>query len=369
MSRRRVDWGEQLQAYAGALWMLGLMVVGLVALRSAVGPDGLGIWWRQVLWFGLGLIGAFTVSRIDHRWSLRQSMPLLVAVGLLLLAVLVVGQIGGGSRRWVGFGPARIQPSELAKIAVILWLAYWLAQRPRPGGARLIHLLVPGVVVGLLVGLILVQPDLGTAVAVLAGGAGVVLVSGVARRVLVGLGLAGLASGVLAWFFVLRPYQKRRIIGFLNPESDPLGIGYHTIQSKIAIGAGGLGGAGYGRSTQAGLHFLPEKHTDFIFAVWAEEWGFFGSLVVLGLFAGLLRWIARTALEARDPAGRLLVAGILVHFVFHVGLNLAMAVGWAPVVGIPLPWMSYGGSAALVNCLAIGLVLAVRQRRHMFAQL
>jgi len=184
--------------------------------------------------------------------------------------------------------------------------------------------------------------------------------------VLAGLVAAAVAAAGLAWAFVLKPYQKRRVFGFLDPESDRLGIGYHTIQSKIAVGAGGVWGTGHGRGTQTALHFLPEQHTDFIFSVWSEEWGFVGALAVLVLFGFLFAWLARTALEARDTFGRLLAAGILAHFALHAGINIAMVLGWAPVVGIPLPFVTYGGSAVLTNAVAIGLIVAIRRRRTMF---
>lgn len=363
---RAPDWRQRLAEYPGALWMLGIQTIGLVTLAAAL-PDGeFGTWWRQLTWLGVGLLTALVLSRLDYRDVVDRAPVFYLGAAALLIAVLAMGKISGGSQRWIGFGPARLQPSELAKLAAILWMAWWTANHPRTGGARLPDLVIPGLAAGILAVLVLVQPDLGTAVAIVAGGAGVLIVAGITRRVLIGLGAAGIVGAVGAWFFVLRPYQRNRVIGFLNPEADPLGIGYHTIQSKIAIGNGGLWGTGFGKGSQASLHFLPEQHTDFIFSVWTEEWGFVGGVVLILLYAGLLRWLAITALEARDAVGRLLVAGIFVHFAFHMGVNLAMTVGWAPVVGIPLPWMTYGGSSALVNCAAFGLALSVRLRRRMF---
>lgn len=352
--------------WAGVGLVLGLMLVGMLALSSAVTDELRGLLMRQAVWYSLALATMVGVARIDYRWVGANAWPILATAALLLLLVLVVGRVGGGSQRWIGLGPLHLQPSEFAKLAVVAWVARWWAQHPQPGGAGLLALMIPGAVVAGIAVLVLLQPDLGTAVAMMATAAGVVLVAGVRTRLLVGLaGVAVVVMG-LAWAFVLKPYQKRRVLGFLDPEADRLGVGYHTIQSKIAVGAGGVWGSGYGQGTQTALHFLPEQHTDFIFSVWCEEWGFVGALVVLLLFGFLFAWLARTALEARDTFGRLLAAGILAHFALHAGINMAMVLGWAPVVGIPLPFITYGGSAVLTNAIAIGLALAIRRRRTMF---
>lgn len=366
MKRRGLDIWQRLADYPGALWMLAIQVVGLVALAGALPAGEAALWWRQLAWLGAGLTLAFVLSRFDYRDVVDRAWPIVAATMAMLLLVLAIGKIGGGSQRWIGFGPLRVQPSELAKLAVVVWAAHWAAGHPRPGGARLPDLILPGIVIGAVSLLVLVQPDLGTAIAIGVGGLGVFLIAGIAWKLLAGIGVTGLGAAVGAWFFVLRPYQRNRVIGFLNPEADPLGIGYHTLQSKIAVGGGGVWGAGFGRGSQTSLHFLPEQHTDFIFSVWSEEWGFVGSIVLLALYGGLLTWLVRTALEARDAAGRLLVGGIFAHFAFQIGVNIAMTVGLAPVVGIPLPWMTYGGSSALVNCAAFGLALSVRLRRRMF---
>lgn len=364
--KRGVDIWQRLAEYPGALWMLGIQTIGLVALAGALPEGEWGLWWRQLAWLGGGLLLVVVLSLFDYRDVVDRAWPILLATAALLAVVLLVGKIGGGSQRWIGLGPLRVQPSELAKLAVIVWATHWAFGHPRPGGAHVPDLLVPAAVVGAMSLLVLVQPDLGTAVAIGISGLSVFLIAGIAWKLLVALGITGIGGAIGAWFFVLRPYQRNRVIGFLNPEADPLGIGYHTLQSKIAVGGGGVWGAGFGRGTQTSLHFLPEQHTDFIFSVWSEEWGFVGSIVLLALYAGLLTWLARTALEARDTVGRLLVGGIFVHFAFQIGVNIAMTVGLAPVVGIPLPWMTYGGSSALVNCAAFGLALSVRQRRRMF---
>lgn len=352
--------------YRGVGWVLGVMAVALLALASAIPENSVGIWWRQLGWFGLGLTVLVVTSRIDYRWLGGNAGLLLGLVAGLLVLVYGIGTYGGGSRRWLSLGPFNVQPSELAKITVVLWTAAWASRHPRVRGAGLRELMVPGVVILTVAGLVVVQPDLGTALAIAFDGFAVLLVAGIAWRVLVAVGAGGAVGAGIGWVAVLQPYQKRRVIAFLDPGSDPLGSGYHTIQSKIAVGAGGVWGAGFGEGTQTALRFLPEQHTDFIFSVWAEEWGLIGGLCLLALYAGLFRWTARTAIEARDALGRLLATGVLAHLALHVGVNIAMVVGLAPVVGLPLPWMTYGGSAVLVNCVAIGLVVSIRLRRHMF---
>ncbi len=343
-----------------------LMGIGLLSLSSAVTEAQAPVLYKQATWFGVGLLMILVVSRLDYRWIASMSLPFSIVVCGLLAVVLVAGVSGGGSQRWIGIGPIRLQPSELAKLAAVLWAAHWSANHPRVGGARALNLIVPSVVLFVMVGLVMLQPDLGTAVAILVAGFGVLFVAGIDRRVLYSIAGTGVIGAIFSWFFLLRPYQKQRIVGFLNPEADPLGIGYHTIQSKIAVGNGGVWGSGFGQGTQAALHFLPEQHTDFIFSVWAEEWGFVGGTILLLLFAGIILWLARAAIEAKDTLGRLLAAGIMVHFILHIGVNIAMVLGLAPVVGLPLPFLTYGGSAALTNCLAIGLVISVRERRHIF---
>ncbi|RMF17195.1 MAG: rod shape-determining protein RodA [Candidatus Dadabacteria bacterium] len=345
--------------------MVLIMCAGALSVHSAV-LEQTGIFVRQLAWYGIGMVLMVGLAQIDYRWVVTLAGPVFAIVVLLLVGVLFVGQSGGGSQRWLGVGPLRLQPSEFAKVAVLLWSVHWCAKRPKPGGYTIRDLLAPTFVLLVPVVLTARQPDLGTAVAILVIGVGVFWVAGIERRLQFGLIVSGLVSVVLAWFYVLKPYQKKRIVGFLDPESDPLGAGYHIIQSKIAVGVGGVRGLGFGHGTQTQLRFLPEQHTDFIFAVWAEEWGFFGVCVVLALFAWLFWWLARTAIEARDTAGRLLTAGVLLHLALHVGMNLAMVAGWAPVVGLPLPWMTYGGSAILANSIALGLAFSVRQHRRMF---
>jgi len=364
MSQRTQLWRAEIAGGVG--WFAAAAVVGSLTLRSALPPDQSAFLWRQLVWYALAAGFLLLLPRVDYRIVAHNAVWLVVAVVAALVAVELLGVAGGGSQRWLRLGPVRVQPSEFAKLAIILWTAQYAAARVRVDGMGFQDLAPAVLVVGFCSLPVLMQPDLGTAVVIVLEALFVIAVAGIARRVWISLLGAGSIGVVLAWFFLMQPYQKRRIFGFLNPEADPLGIGYHTLQSKIAVGAGGVWGAGWGEGTQAALRFLPEQHTDFIFSVWAEEWGFVGALVVLLIYAGLLRWIVRAAFEAKDLLGRLLAAGIFGHFLLHAGINLAMVVGLAPVVGVPLPLLSYGGSAMLLNGLLLGIVGSIRVRRHVF---
>lgn len=359
--REQIEWAE----YANAAVALAIMLAGLLALHSAVGSEQ-NILQKQLLWLSIGLTTTAILSRIDYRAVAGLANIIIVLTFLALVAVNIIGHSGGGSQRWLGIGPFRLQPSEFAKLGIIIWTSAWCSTHPRVGGARLLELIIPGGVILAAASLVLLQPDLGTAVCVTLGGFAVLLIAGIHWRVLAILVGSSLGAAVLSWFFLLKQYQKNRIVAFLNPEADPLGIGYHTIQSQIAIGLGGVRGAGFGQGKQTQLQFLPEQHTDFIFAVFSEEWGFFGVCAVLAAYAWFIVWLARTALEAKDSLGSLLAGGIMAHFIVHISINLMMVTGLAPVVGIPLPWMTYGGSSALVNCMALGLALSVRLRRRIY---
>jgi rod shape determining protein RodA len=245
------------------------------------------------------------------------------------------------------------------KPAIVLVLARYYSGLPNAMTQDFKALLIPAGLIGFPVLLVLLQPDLGTALAIMFGGAAVLFLAGLPMRWFVGAGAAAMAAIPLAYFFVLKEYQQRRVTTFLDPESDPLGAGYHITQSKIAIGSGGLFGKGFGNGSQSHLQYLPEPHTDFVFATMAEEWGLLGGLLVLLLFGLILRWGFRTARAAKDRFSRLLAAGLTLTIFFYVAINLMMVVGLAPVVGIPLPFMSHGGSSMLTNMLCIGGLMMV----------
>jgi rod shape determining protein RodA len=357
-----------------ALRQVDFGLVGLVLLLSALGlgvlwsashgPDGAasGYALRQLRWMGLGVVVMIAVAAVDYHHLETYAKPIYFAHLALLVLVLVLGTHSMGAQRWLVLGPLRLQPSELVKVATAIIIAQVLANnaaRP-PYGLR--QLAVPALWAGIPVVLILLQPDLGTAVLVAGVAAAVVLFQGVRRKVLLWCGATLVAAAPVAWG-VLREYQRQRILTFLAPERDPLGAGYHIIQSKIAVGSGQLLGKGYLQGTQVQLQFLPERHTDFIFSVLAEEWGLLGAATVLGLYALLILWGLDIAAKARDGFGRLLAVAVTSILLFHVVINVGMVTGLLPVVGIPLPLFSYGGSSVITTYAVVGILLSVRMRR------
>ncbi len=345
--------------------LLLLSALGVLVLWSAShGPEGTiaGYAVRQVRWMVLGL-GVLTLCLLaDYRYLDTYAVPIFLAHLVLLGLVLALGKTSMGAQRWLNLGPLRFQPSEFTKIAMAVLMAHMLSRQAVSPPYGLKQLWGPALCAALPVGLILIQPDLGTAVLVAGVAVAVVLFQGVRRRVLIGIGVLVLAAAPVAWSS-LHDYQRQRILTFLNPERDPLGAGYHIIQSKIAVGSGQLLGKGYLEGTQVHLQFLPERHTDFVFSVLAEEWGFLGSMVVLGLYALLILWGMDIAAKARDAFGRLLAIGLTSILFYHVVVNVGMVTGLLPVVGVPLPLFSYGGSSVLTTYLVAGLLLNIRSRR------
>ncbi len=285
--------------------------------------------------------------------------PAYSVVLLLLLAVEIVGQVGGGSQRWLEFGPVRIQPSELMKPAVVLAMARFYETLPSGMMGSWRSLLPSGMLIVLPIALVLLQPDLGTSVAIAFGGVVVMFLAGLPMWWFLLAGGAGVAAMPLVYFFALHDYQRARVTTFLDPESDPLGAGYHIAQSKIAIGSGGLFGKGFNNGTQSHLNYLPEPHTDFVFATMAEEWGLAGGIFVLAMYTLILRWGWKVASEAQDRFSSLLAAGATATIFFYIAINLLMVMGMAPAKGIPLPWMSHGGSSMMTNMICIGLLMMV----------
>ena len=353
---------------AGVRWgmlvaALLLSAIGLVTVHSASAELGIDYLPRQALWVGLGLL-VFVISfSLDYEMLTKFSIVFYVASLILLTLVLILGQEAGGARSWLGFGAYRLQPSEFAKIATALFLARYLASRTG------IHLrnhevVVAGMIVFAPMLLVALESDLGGAVMFVPMLVGMVMLAGVRWRFVVVMAvIAGIAGGAM-WFFVMQDYQKERVRTFLSPERDPLGAGYQLQQSKIAVGSGQFVGRGYQQGTQSQLRFLPARHTDFIFSVLAEEWGFLGVALVLALYVVYILNGAKVASRARDRVGILLVVGLLSAFGFHVLYNTAMVVGLVPITGVPLPFLSYGGSFTLANFIATGLILGVDFRRH-----
>jgi rod shape determining protein RodA len=287
--------------------------------------------------------------------------PAYLVVLLMLLAVEIVGQVGGGSQRWLEAGPIRIQPSEIMKPAVVLAMARFYATLPAGMIGSWRSVVPAGMLIVMPIGLVLMQPDLGTSVAIAFGGVVVMFLAGLPMWWFLLAGGAGVAAAPLVYFFALHDYQRARVTTFLDPESDPLGAGYHIAQSKIAIGSGGLFGKGFNNGTQSHLDYLPEPHTDFVFSTMAEEWGLVGGLFVLAMYALILKWGWKVASEAQDRFGALLAAGATATIFFYIAINLLMVMGLAPAKGIPLPWMSHGGSSMMTNMICIGLLMMVNR--------
>jgi rod shape determining protein RodA len=340
-----------------------LSLIGLATVASASAEQAESLLARQALWVLVGLAALAVALLFDYHW-LVEAAPMFYGLGLVaLVLVLVLGHEAGGARSWFAFGPVRVQPSEFHKIATVLLLARYLSRHDRPFlGLR--QIAVAAVLTVVPMGLIALERDLGGAAMFLPMLAAMLLVAGVRLRLLVAASLLGLVLAFGLWSFGMKDYQRQRVRTFLAPEEDPLGAGYQVRQSKIAVGSGQWTGRGYGQGTQSQLRFLPERQTDFVMAVLAEEWGFLGVITVLGLFAWFISTAARIAMRSRDRAGILLVVGLLAVVVTHVVYNTAMVVGLLPITGIPLPFISYGGSFMLFNYLAASLVLNVDYRRY-----
>ncbi len=331
--------------------------VGFLALYSA-GGGSMDPWAdRQMARFGFGLAVMFAVSMIDPRFWFQMAYPAYAAGLALLVVVEVMGHVGMGAQRWINLGFIQIQPSELMKIFVVLVLARYFSMATAEEARRILFLIPAALFVIVPTALVLVQPDLGTAVKLMLAGGAVIFLAGAPIWMFLGIIGLGIGAMPIAWHF-LHGYQKKRVEIFLDPESDPLGAGYHITQSKIALGSGGIEGKGFLEGTQSHLNFLPEKQTDFIFTLWAEEWGLMGGVFLLLLYGLLFVCGIRIALGCRHAFGRFLAMGLIVNFSLYVLINVAMVMGLIPVVGVPLPLVSYGGTAMLSILFSFGLILA-----------
>jgi rod shape determining protein RodA len=347
------------------LALAGVGIINLYSAASSFAHAGAPVYVKQLYWFGLGALVMLPVALVDYHRLASLSLLLYIALILALIAVLYWGKVVGGSRRWLAFGPLVLQPSELARLSVVLVLAHYFHRHEQERPRTLRQLIIPFTLVLIPAFLILKQPDLGTALMVIIVGSSVILVNGVRWTSLALAGGGILAIVPVAWRF-LQDYQKKRIFSFLNPESDPLGSSYHLIQSKIAVGSGQFWGKGFMQGTQSQLNFLPEQHTDFAFSVLAEEWGFIGGLVVVFLLGFLVYRGLYHAYRSKDKLGQLIVVGAVASFFWPAVINLGMVLGLFPVVGIPAPFLSYGGSSLVTTMLALGLVEAVSMHRFVF---
>ena len=341
--------------------VLAVCAAGLIVLYSAAG-ENVGIFLGQAARVGLGLGVLVVVAQVPPR-LMRAGAPWLFALGVMLLvAVAVVGDVSMGAQRWLDLKVVRFQPSEIMKLAVPLACAWYLHDRPLPPDLRTV--VVVGVAVLVPTLLIAEQPDLGTALLVASGGALVVLLAGLQLRYIFGLGALVLAAVPVAWHF-MHDYQRQRVLTFLDPQNDPLGAGYHTIQSQIAIGSGGLFGKGYMNGSQAQLEFLPERSTDFIFAVIGEEWGLVGLGVLMALYMMVIARGLYIAVQAQDTFSRLMAGALTLTFTVYVFVNSGMVAGLLPVVGVPLPLVSYGGTSLVTLMAGFGILMSIHSRRKL----
>jgi rod shape determining protein RodA len=339
--------------------------IGVLEIYSSTHASGMaGIQWKQLMWVGLGIVGMFVISRINYH-TLMDQAPVLYMIGVAaLIVVLAVGHSQFGARRWMVVGGMRFQVSEFMKLIIIIVLARYFSE-VRTDRLTLTDLVKVAILTIVPVALILKQPDLGTAMVLVPVALVGAFLAGIEwRHAAVGVVLLGLLIPVgMNMRHHLKPYQQQRIETFLHPEEDQRGAGYQVLQSEIAVGSGGFWGKGFGKGSQNQLGFVPVRYSDFILAALAEEMGFIGVCVVLLLYLGLILRLVDNAQKAKDKAGMFVVMGVTVILGFHVLVNASMVIGYVPVTGIPLPLMSYGGSATAFVFLALGLVMNVRMRR------
>ncbi|MAF83823.1 MAG: rod shape-determining protein RodA [Chromatiales bacterium] len=341
-----------------------ILSIGLAALYSAVGQNA-GLLVGQLIRISAALTAMLIMAQVSPSW-LRRAAPWIFATGLsLLVLVLVTGDVGKGAQRWLNFG-IRFQPSEIMKLGLPMMLAWQLHDRPLPPSLGLI--VVSLIIIFVPVGLIAVQPDLGTAILIVLSGATVIFLAGIGASYIVGAITTALISMPLLWYFVMHDYQKSRVLMLLNPDNDPLGAGYHIIQSKIAIGSGGLFGKGWLNGSQGQLEFLPERSTDFIFAVIGEEFGLMGALVILLVYLCIVGRGLFIAAVAQDTFSRLLAGSISLTFFFYVFVNTSMVTGLLPVVGVPLPLVSAGGTSMVTLLAGFGILMSIHTHRKLLAR-
>jgi rod shape determining protein RodA len=352
--------------------LLGLVLtiasIGILNLYSITAHweiSGAPVYLKQTFWLLIGLALMITIAFIEYRFYSDFAYIVYAVALLFLVVVLAYGIITSGAQRWIKIGFINFQPSELIKISFILALAKFFHRPPGREGYSLKHLTFPFLLLMIPATLILKQPDLGTTIILVLVFFSILLFVKIRWSSLLAIIIVGASILPLVWRF-LKDYQKRRIITFFNPDLDPLGAGYHLIQSKIAVGSGGILGKGFMKGTQCRLGFLPEQQTDFIFSVLGEEWGLIGSLLVVLLYFALILWGLRIAVQAKDRFGAVLSFGVVAILFWHIFVNIAMVLGLMPVVGIPLPLLSYGGSFLVSTLIGIGLLLNVSMRRYLF---
>ena len=357
-------WPQRILALPWRIILLMAAIGGfaVVVLYSAAGGSMTPWAVNHIVRFSLFLGMALALSQVPLRFWLNIAYPAYAIILVALIGVEALGAVSGGSQRWLELGFIRLQPSEFMKLAIVLALARFYHFLPRGYAGKFAGMWPPLALIGLPAALVMLQPDLGTALMIVVGGLTIMFLGGIPLRwVLIpgGLGLASLPF----LYGLLHEYQQRRVLIFLDPSADPLGAGYHITQSKIAIGSGGIFGKGFMEGSQSHLQYLPEQHTDFVFATMAEEWGLMGGALLLIAYVLVLNWGIRTGISARTQFARMLAVGLSMTIFFYVLINSMMVMGLAPVVGIPFPLVSYGGSAALTVMIALGILMGVYRQR------
>jgi rod shape determining protein RodA len=348
---------------------LVLFTVGIWNLISAttVADKSLGLYRQQLMYFGIGLAMTALILIFFHYSLLSRLGYIFYFLNVILLAaVLVAGKSTLGARRWIGFGAFRIQPSEFMKLSMVICLAKYFETDRTVGGYGFKDLMLPTFLVAIPCFLIMLQPDLGTALILLATFGSMMLFIRVKKHVLISLLLCAVVALPLAYKYSLKPYQRQRIVSFIDPFADPKGSGYNSIQSMIAVGSGELLGKGWRKGTQSHLNFLPEHHTDFIFSVFSEEEGFIACILLLGAYLVFLMTGLSVAYQSHDKFGILLAFGIVCIFFWHIFINMGMVMGMLPIVGVPLPFLSYGGSALLTAMLGVAILTNIANKKFMF---
>lgn len=341
----------------------GMALFNLYSASYPPKPWGMPPYMKQSYLFGFGFICFLIIISFDYQLLHTWNYPFYFIIIFLLLFAYFKGSMAGGAQRWIDLGFFNLQPSEPAKLMMVITLASYYSRKEIVSGYSIKELISPMILTAFPFLLILLQPDLGTALML-----GIIFVSmtifvKLRLSTYLILGSLGSVAGIFAWFYLLKDYQKRRIETFLNPDGDPMGQGYQIMQSKIAVGSGQMFGKGYLEGKQGHLHFLPERHTDFAFSVWGEEWGFVGAVFFLGVYFGVLLWGLHIAMQAKDRFGTLLAFGVVMLIFWQAVINLLMILGFLPVVGIPLPLVSYGGSSLLTTILGLAILMNVRMRR------
>lgn len=350
--------------------IFALIIIGLINLFSATHSANLNInarlFYQQLVWLTFGIIIFFFVTKVNYDFWRRISWPFYLLNLFALIIVMFIGRTFYGAQRWLDLGFFRFQPSETMKIAIVFVLARYLSKKKIKQGLDLKDLIFPAVITGVPFILTVKQPDLGTALLIAAVSLSLIIFVKVKNYILIAASIITIVAAPIAWNFGLKPYQKNRVLTFLSPGRDPRGSGYNSIQSKIAVGSGEILGKGFRKGTQSQLEFIPERHSDFIYCVLSEEHGFIGSLFTLLLFVYLFHINFQIAMNAKDKFGALVAVGLTSIVFWHVFINISMVIGILPIVGVPLPLLSYGGSSLLATLFSLGVISSISYRKNMF---